>query len=79
MRSAGTHWHAGYNIAANQESLQPMSPSGLTPEQNARQTIDANLRAAGWSVQDRQRSLADSRRGTPAPGVTDLGELPTAR
>lgn len=40
-----------------------MSPSGLTPEQQARQTIDANLRAAGWMVQDRAEANLHAGRG----------------
>jgi len=31
--------------------------SPATPEQIARQTIDANLRAAGWTVPDRAKPL----------------------
>lgn len=40
-----------------------MSPSGPTPEQQARQTIDANLRAAGWLVQDRAEANLHAGRG----------------
>lgn len=40
-----------------------MSPSGLTPEQLARQTIDANLHAAGWLVQDRAEGNLHAGRG----------------
>ncbi len=35
----------------------------LTPEQQARQTIDANLRAAGWLVQDRSEANIRLGRG----------------
>jgi type I site-specific restriction endonuclease len=44
--------------------LSRMSPSGPTPEQQARQTIDANLRAAGWLVQDRAEANLHAGRGT---------------
>ena len=40
-----------------------MSPSGLNPEQQARQTIDANLRGAGWLVQDRAEANLSAGRG----------------
>jgi type I site-specific restriction endonuclease len=32
-------------------------PSGLTPEQRARQNIDAALRESGWVIQDRNDKL----------------------
>lgn len=38
-----------------------MSPA--TPEQIVRQTIDANLRAAGWIVQDRAEANLHAGRG----------------
>ena len=31
------------------------SPSNQTPEQHARDTIDARLKASGWAVQDKDR------------------------
>ncbi len=34
-----------------------MSPSGLTPEQQARQTIDGNLRTAGFDPDTRTREV----------------------
>ncbi len=40
-----------------------MSPSGLTPEQRARQTIDAGLRGAGWLIQDRAEANLHAARG----------------
>lgn len=40
-----------------------MSPSGLTPEQLARQTIDAQLRAAGWLVHGRDDANLHAGRG----------------
>lgn len=40
-----------------------MSPPGLPPEQQARQTIDANLPAAGWLVQDRAEANLHAGRG----------------
>ncbi|MGE0144730.1 MAG: type I restriction-modification enzyme R subunit C-terminal domain-containing protein [Planctomycetota bacterium] len=40
-----------------------MPPSDLTPEQQARQTIDASLREAGWAVQDRAAANLYAARG----------------
>jgi type I restriction enzyme R subunit len=40
-----------------------MSPSGLTPEQQARQSIDASLLAAGWLVQNRAEVNLHAGRG----------------
>jgi type I restriction enzyme R subunit len=44
-------------------SAHEMSPSGLTPEQLARQSIDASLRAAGWLIQDRAEIDLGASRG----------------
>ena len=40
-----------------------MSPSGLTPEQLARQAIDAALQASGWVVQDWSAANLSAARG----------------
>src|SRR5712672_1201898 len=40
-----------------------MPPFGLTPEQQARQTIDATLSAAGWLIQSRDEVNLHAARG----------------
>lgn len=40
-----------------------MFPSSLSPEQQALQTVDANLRAAGWQIQDRPNANLHAARG----------------